>query len=435
MSQLKPITPTDVERHLRALVETIGVRLAGSPADAAAAAYIRESFEQSGAAVTVESYPIRQRDVAREELQLLIDGRWHTFPSSLFSNTPGTEGQTIEAELVFFEAPAEYRRPDLSHLTGKIVVHLGTHIESREHYRRLMEAAPAILLFVDIRYPGSVPLADGMFPAYTEALGAVPTLNVAYQDAWEWKRAGATHARVRIVGGMRPGTADNIIAELPGADDEAEILYVGGHHDTQADSVGADDNATGVVAVLTLAQALAPLKRRRTIRLISFGAEEQLSVGSAAYVRRHRAEIEARGAFMFNFDSFGSLLGWTDLICNGPDEMADAATDWFDARGHFARVTKTIVPYADHFPFVVAGVPSIFVHRPNCIAGRFFHHRPDDDMRRLSIPLLTDILNGSAAWLQELATMASLPFPRQMAAADVARANAVWQDLFNGWDG
>jgi Zn-dependent M28 family amino/carboxypeptidase len=47
--------------------------------------------------------------------------------------------------------------------------------------------------------------------------------------------------------------------------------------------------------VLELARLLQPRPRRRTIRLISFGAEEQLSVGSTAYVRAHREETATRG--------------------------------------------------------------------------------------------------------------------------------------------
>ena len=248
-----------------------------------------------------------------ESLEIRFGDLWQSFPCSLFSNTPGTDGKTIEAPLVFFESPTEYQRRDLSHLRGKAVVHLGCHIESRASYQRLMEAEPAFLLFVDIRFPGTAALADGMFPAYTRALGARPTVNVAYMDAWRWKSEGALAARLKVNGGMREGLSQNVVAELPGTDPEAGLIVLGGHHDTQAGSVGADDNASGVAAILEAARVLAPHARKRTIRFISFGAEEQLSVGSADYVRRHRDELSERGTFMANFDSFGSHMGWTEL--------------------------------------------------------------------------------------------------------------------------
>jgi len=428
-----PVSAAALEKHLRTLTVDIGVRLAGSPAEAAAADYLGGEFTKTGCSVQVETFPVRERAVEREELQVRIGGNWHTFPGSLFSSTPGTDGRVVEAPLVFFESATEYQRADLSHLRGKAVVHLGCHIESRESYRRLMEAGPAFLLFVDVRYPGTVPLADGMFPAYVHALGAVPSVNVAFMDAWRWKVEGADAARLVAQGGMRPAQSQNVVAELPGSDPDAGMLYAGGHHDTQAGSVGADDNGTGAVALLELARVLAPVPRRRTIRLISFGAEEQLSLGSASYVRKHRERVAARGRFMFNMDSIGSHLGWTELCCCGPDKMVDYLVSAFHAKGNYVKATGEVVPYADHFPFAAAGVPGIFLHRRNCAGGRFFHHRFDDDITRVSFPLTASLVDCGARLLAELANADDLPFPRDMPPEQGETIQKFWEDLFGGW--
>ena len=98
------------------------------------------------------------------------------------------------------------------------------NVESREAYRRLIAAKPAFLIFVDVRYPGSVPLADGMFPAYTHAIGSVPTVNAAFQDAWAWRQSGADAARLTVVGGMRRSESQNVIAELPGSEPDSGIV-------------------------------------------------------------------------------------------------------------------------------------------------------------------------------------------------------------------
>lgn len=418
-------------RHIHVLTEQIGVRLAGSSGEKKAADYVAEQFESVGARVTVEQFPVRERAVESEKLEVQVGGRWESFGSSLFSNTPGTGAKAVEAPLVFFEAPAEQVGRDLSHLRGKAVVHLGCHIESRESYRSLIEAAPAFFLFVDVRYPGTVALADGMFPAYTDAIGAVPTVNVAFADAWRWKVEGATAARLTVEGGMRPATSQNVVGELPGADPDAPLLFIGGHHDTQADSVGADDNATGVAGALECARVLAKRDRKWTIRAISFGAEEQLSVGSAAYVRRHRDELAGRGRFMFNLDSYGSHLGWNELICNGPDSMQG----WI--RSHFPNdalhLLPQIVPYVDHFPFVVAGVPAVSLLRVNCVAGRFFHHRPDDDLRRVSTAVMASLLKGVVASVGELAEGGQMEFEAAIPGDLAATAEKCWRDLFGGW--
>lgn len=423
----------ELSRHLAVLCSEIGVRLTGSPGERVAGDYIAEEFRRAGAVVSREPFPVNVRDVHSERVKVLVDGRWMTFPCSLFGNTPGTEGKPLEAPLVFFESPAEPSPRDLSRLRGKAVVHLGSHIESRQAYRELLEAQPAFLLFVDVRFPGDRPLSDSMFPTYTKALGAVPTAGVAYMDAWEWARRGASAARLTVAGGMRPGLSENIVAELPGQDPDAEMLFLGAHHDTQADSVGADDNGSGVAGLLALARVLAPQPRRRTIRLISFGAEEQLSVGSSVYVRAHREELRARGRLMFNLDAFGSLMGWTEIICNGPSELMGLVRNAFTRHGLPVRMLDGIVPYADHFPFVAAGVPGLWMWRPNCPSGRFFHHRPDDDLSRLSIPLMSRLLTALAGFGQEMANVRDLPFGRTIPAHQADAVGPYWDDLFGGW--
>jgi aminopeptidase YwaD len=395
---------------------------------------VADQLAAAGVKVRQEKFPVRERRVASEELEVLIDGSWRRFPCSLFSNTPGTEGEWREAPLRFFEAPAEYGRADLSCLRDKAVVHLGSHIESREQYRRLIEARPAFLLFVDVRYPGGVPLADGMFPAYTSSLGAVPIVNVAYMDAWAWRSAGATEVRLRVRGGMRAGTSCNVVAELPGREEGGGLLIVGGHHDTQADSPGADDNATGTVAVLELARLLAPVAPlRRTLRLVSFGAEEQLSVGSAEYVRTHREELAGRGALMLNFDSFGSCMGWFELHAGGAADMTDWLWRWYAQREIYTSLSTAVMPYADHFPFVAAGIPAVTLIRSNCKAGRFFHHRPDDDLSRISVDLIRRVIDASAALLVDLADREVLPFSLPIPAEQAGAVARYWDDLFGGW--
>jgi carboxypeptidase Q len=432
-SQTSTTSGNIIANCLQVLTQDIGVRLAGSAGERRAAGYAAEQFERLGARVSLEEFPIRERHVERFDLRIRLGAKWVRFPGSLMSSTPGTAGRPVTAPLVFFETPAEARRKDLWHLTGKAVVHLGSHIESRDYYRRLMAARPAFLLIVDVRYPGDTPRADGMFPAYTSAIGAVPTVNVAFMDAWRWKVEGASAARLTIKGGMRPGISQNVVADLPGTDPEAGLLLLGAHHDTQADSVGADDNAVGVACLLAMTRQFAPVRRRRGIRLISFGAEEQLSVGSAEYVRRHRAEVRKSARLMFNLDACGSVMGWTELVVNGPRQLTDFVVARFEQAGHYVKPSNNLLPYSDHFPFAAAGIPSIFLGRVNCTAGRFFHHRPDDDMTRVSVPLLAEFVGIVGSLMTKLANARRLPFPCRIPAEQIPGVRKFWEDLYGGW--
>lgn len=424
--------PERIARDLQTLAGDIGVRLAGTPGERAAADHVVAVARGLRVEVHEETFAMQARAVGAQELAIRIGDAWHSFPCSLFSSTPGTAGAWQQGDLAVL-TPTDYQRDDLSHVRGKAVIHLGTHIESRAAYQRLMQAAPACLLMVDTRHPGTTPLADGMFPAYTAAIGAVPTLNVAHQDAWAWVARGADAARWRIEGGMVPATSQNIVIDLPGTDLPDDILYASAHHDTQADSPGADDNGSGVVGVLELARLLHDRPRRRTIRLISFGAEEQLSVGAAAYVRAHRAEIAARGCCMYNLDSYGSHLGWLQLYVNAHRDVEASIRPHFHAVDVRYQLVTTVVPYADHFPFIAAGIPGVFHYRVNCDGGRFFHHRPDDDLTRVSPTVIARDVSAVAGWMDTLANAAALPFTRGVPEAQHAEVASCWEDLFGGW--
>src|ERR1019366_1970151 len=234
--------------------------------------------------------------------------------------------------------------------------------------------------------------------------------------------------------GMRAAETANVIAELPGTDPAAGILFLGGHHDTQADSVGADDNGSATAGLLELARVLAPLPRRRTIRLISFGAEEQLSVGSSHYVRRHREELARLGRCMFNFDRIGSLLGWNTLWGSGPRALDDLLPRYFQRHGQQVKREHGVLPYADHFPFVAAGVPALTLMRFNCTAGRFFHHRPDDDLSRVCPRTMAALLGAVADFTAEMAATGELPLPATIPPGEQAAIAAHWEDLFGGWE-
>jgi len=78
-------------------------------------------------------------------------------------------------------------------------------------------------------------------------------------------------------------TGVNVVAERPGTDPSAGAILVAAHYDTIERSPGADDNATGVAAVLETARLLGQLPTPRTLKLALFDLEEVGLVGSLAY--------------------------------------------------------------------------------------------------------------------------------------------------------
>jgi Zn-dependent M28 family amino/carboxypeptidase len=138
---------------------------------------------------------------------------------------------------------------------------------------------------------------------------------------------------------------------------------------------------------------------------------------------------------MFNFDAFGSLLGWNVLVRNGPAALGQVLVRHFAAADLAVQEHAALVPYSDHFPFVAAGVPAAWIARNNCEAGRFFHHRPDDDLTRVSCSLVARIASAAGQALAELATCDHLPFPVEIDEPQRAGAAAMWDEMFGGWAG
>lgn len=66
----------------------------------------------------------------------------------------------------------------------------------------------------------------------------------------------------------------NVVATLRGTDLASEIIFVGAHYDSVDGTVGADDNASGVAAVLELAERFAATPQRRTVRFVLWVSEE-----------------------------------------------------------------------------------------------------------------------------------------------------------------
>jgi hypothetical protein len=82
----------------------------------------------------------------------------------------------------------------------------------------------------------------------------------------------------------------NVEAELLGASRPDEIVVVGGHYDTVPSSAGANDNASGVAAVLELARLLRNERFSRSIRFVAFANEEPPYFGSRWMGSRQYAE-------------------------------------------------------------------------------------------------------------------------------------------------
>ena len=145
---------------------------------------------------------------------------------------------------------------------------------------------------------------------------ALPMFGLSYQDGRTLRAAAAASTpdapatvTVSLASSVREGRPRTVIATLPGAGARREeIVLVCAHGDSDSGGPGADDNASGVAALVEVARALAQAAAagelpadRPQVRLAVWGSELH---SSGAYLRSHEAEL-ARHIAVFNYDQAG----------------------------------------------------------------------------------------------------------------------------------
>ncbi|HXI01999.1 MAG TPA: M20/M25/M40 family metallo-hydrolase [Candidatus Saccharimonadales bacterium] len=186
----------------------------------------------------------------------------------------------------------------------------------------------------------------------------------------------------RLTSKVRNFNTRNVIAFYPGSDPakNAEFVVYTAHYDhlgigrpVDGDDIynGAEDNATGVAALLEIARTYTrrSVKPRRSVLFIATAAEEEGLLGSAHFTDRHNLFIyPGRFAADVNLDGLSPLGESTDYVFLGADRspqltkvVNEAAQqlgftiepDPHPEKGHYFR--------SDQFNFARLGVPSISV--------------------------------------------------------------------------
>ncbi|PQO38285.1 M20/M25/M40 family metallo-hydrolase [Blastopirellula marina] len=209
----------------------------------------------------------------------------------------------------------------------------------------------------------------------------------------------------------------NVLGVLPGKGDLAsEVVVVGAHYDhlgrggsgslapwTRDIHNGADDNASGTVALLETARQCAAwdMPNRRTILFIAFCAEEQGLLGSEYYVRHPLYDIKQTVA-MLNYDMVGRLRK-ESLTVYGHDTAKEFEA-WLDeaAPEYGLTINKIEGGYgpSDHASFYGRGVP--VMHDFTGFHSQY--HRPSDDIEYINVPGIRQIVGMNMAILKHMAT-------------------------------
>jgi Peptidase family M28/PDZ domain/PA domain len=201
----------------------------------------------------------------------------------------------------------------------------------------------------------------------------------------------------------------NVLAKIEGTDLalKEEYIIIGAHYDhlgmggegtssrkkdTIAPHNGADDNASGVVGVIELANSFAKNPPKRSIIFMAFGAEEVGLLGSKYFVKNPPIDI-ASIKIMFNFDMIGRIDPVSKSLSvsgTGTFTEADSLLNLFleDYDLQLKTNTDGYGP-SDHSSFYMNDIPVLFFST----GAHEDYHTPFDDIERLDLESEVEILN------------------------------------------
>jgi len=220
----------------------------------------------------------------------------------------------------------------------------------------------------------------------------------------------------------------NLYATKLGVSDS--IIEIGAHYDTEKDTPGADDNCSGVAAVIELAHVLSKQKLEKTVRFCFYDFEEWGLIGSKHHVKQiQKTKEKVEVAYVFD------MIGFTSEEPNSqrspmrvkfvfdPPTTANFLALLTDQRSandaiHFESAKKSYVPKlklynikgiaasipdakrSDHAPYWEAGIRALFITDTGNFRYKHYH-KPTDTPEKLNYTFLTQVVKATCAAVME----------------------------------
>ena len=402
--------------NAQALVEGIGVRLTGTKAEIAGLDYIEEQYAKLG-------YEIERQDFTVEDR---TSGDIYIGDMVLAAGTPAKPGvndtvvyftgfRSATGTSVYLADPA--KASELGDLTGKIVffpgnfrIASGTPVSQATYDAvKILEEknAAGIVMMMDAttesteRYQIRVTTPNfknvGMFVD-------TPLLVINAMDAEKMMAYFAENKDVPVTMDVRDHVdSQNLIVTKYAAEPTDLTLYVTSHIDSVLPSPGANDNASGVVGILAMAEAFKDVETNYNIKFITFGAEE-IGLKGARYFANNMTPEEIDNAIgNYNLDMVATSQENCVFIFMNSSTNPGAPVNDASLETHVTRMSRAASEAlgfdqyyyrtcydktTDHYALHLVGIPAVeFDWRANEQGTSFeayYHTRYDDFQHNFS---------------------------------------------------
>ncbi|MFQ5576103.1 MAG: M28 family peptidase [Anaerolineae bacterium] len=414
-------TATEAMDNLTTLCDEFGSRFGGTEGERRAADFLKAKLEAYGLS-NVHREPVEYLGWRRGRAALTITAPIQktipciSLPQSPPAQLEGTIVNTGDGAPADFDRRAGEIKGNIV-MTSSVVSPKGSKrwIHRSEKYGRSLLAGATGFIFVN-HYPAYGPATGGVGHLGDE--GLIPGISISKEDGAFIqrliKRKGPVSIRLTTTDRSEPMTSWNIIGELPGAKQPEQIVMLGCHYDGHDISQGAEDPASGAVALLEAARTLAahasPLPC--TVRFALWGIEEIGLLGSKAYAKAHAAELE-KIRFYLNMDAAGAVVNKGINLNEWPD-LEPVLVRWGEEMALEFEVGQSVHAHSDHYPFFMAGVPTGGIEAvQRSLAGRGYGHTQFDTLDKVKLDSLREASALAARLALRLAAEEPWPFARR----------------------
>lgn len=381
------------------LADDIGPRLTGSANYVKAAKWAEAEFRQMGLKdahgepwtipatwepVSADAHMIEPHE---QHLYLVSDG-W----------SPSTPEGGIKGYVYYLpDLTADAVKANADKIRGKIVLLDGTSIIPHlpEGFGKIFDALDMLAgegakaLVLGLGTTNNAPSMIGNTD-FRGTLANIVTGNLGEEDTLLLKRLlekGPVEIEFNFRNRVRRDvTVNNVVAEIPGREDNGDYVLVGGHLDSWQPGTGAQDNGTGAATVLAVAQAVmaSGLQPRRTMRFVLFGGEEEGLIGSLRYARAHESDAP-RCVGVFVSDSGAEApSGWYVFGRKDEQDAIGALKPYLASLGAADTTDEGEATFeTDEAPFLVEGVPAFVLWTP-MVKYSSLHHKPSDTFDKVN---------------------------------------------------
>ncbi len=405
------------------LVEEIGPRLNGTPAERRGAQYLRDVLEPYGYEVELQSWgPVstkRTADIVTAGTALPGGPKWQ-MAASVAGAFTGDRAPVI-APVV--SVGTGQSAPDYAGASGAIAYATVSTAAERGTALSLAVASGAAALILAPPVPDAGKRAPrDPFPAGTPAV-PIPVLGAGSDHTvWLDQALAAGPVSLRLVTNeyVDPmGT--NIIATRHAVGDPqgttAPIVMVGAHIDSVLGAPGGHDDASGNGVSTEIGRVLATLPYDKEIRIGGFGGEEGGLLGARAYVDTLTPATRKRFVGEWQMDMVGTTYEPARLWALTPDGRTNYVVDQAYAaaqRDGFDGLKNCKLGQSDHQAFFDAGIPAalfIWLDYKDPVApatcesirrGSYQtepeYHQPSDGMNNVSqerLQITLDVIGGA----------------------------------------